>query len=566
MRLNRRTLLALVLVTMLAASCTTSTSYWIPPSAPPGALVSLDYVALESNQQSAVSVQQPAVSDPQSAVSAQQPEAALPPVAVLVDEGSVISDQGSAINEQQPPITDNQSPIADNQSPITDTQSPLTDPQSPILYYAQAADTLPTVAVRFGVQTDEITSPDPIPPTAFINPGQLLVIPTRLDGVTSAQKIMPDSEVVFSPSAADFDIAAYLAQAGGKLRSYHEWLRSTGLISGAQVVMQVAAENSVNPRLLLALLEYQGGWVTDNPSDPQALNYPMGYVNEADKGLYNQLVWAVNHLNTGYYAYREGRLTDIHFADGSSIRLAPDLNAGSVALLYFFAQVYQGQDWLDVLDPATGFPAVHARMFGDPWERARAVEPLFPPGITQPPLSLPFMRDWVWAYTGGPHGAWEKEGSYAAIDFAPGNVRGGCIDSETWAVASSAGLIVRTGKGLVVLDLDGDGREQTGWVLIYLHLATAGKLPVGSWVDADDPLGQPSCEGGLSTGTHLHIARKYNGEWIPADGPLPFNLGGWIAHAGDAPYKGTMTRDGQTVTACTCSNAATFITRKAEDP
>ncbi len=38
-------------------------------------------------------------------------------------------------------------------------------------------------------------------------------------------------------------------------------------------------------------------------------------------------------------------------------------------------------------------------------------------------------------------------------------------------------------------------------------------------------------QGGEVTGTHVHIARKYNGEWILADGPLAFNLEGWITHA-----------------------------------
>jgi hypothetical protein len=42
----------------------------------------------------------------------------------------------------------------------------------------------------------------------------------------------------------------------------------------------------------------------------------------------------------------------------------------------------------------------------------------------------------------------------------------------------------------------------------------------------------------------VHIARKYNGEWILADGPLPFDLSGWVAHAGSRIYEGTMTRDG----------------------
>nr|MBI2905755.1 hypothetical protein [Chloroflexota bacterium] len=54
-------------------------------------------------------------------------------------------------------------------------------------------------------------------------------------------------------------------------------------------------------------------------------------------------------------------------------------------------------------------------------------------------------------------------------------------------------------------------------------------------------------------GTHLHIVRKFNGEWIPADGPAPFNLGGWVAHFGAREYKGTMTKGSDTIIACECS-------------
>ncbi len=140
------------------------------------------------------------------------------------------------------------------------------------------------------------------------------------------------------------------------------------------------------------------------------------------------------------------------------------------------------------------------------------------------------------------------------------------MDTPTQAVAAAAGLVVRTGPGLIVIDLDGDGYEQTGWVLVYLHIAEKGRVLVGEWLATGDPVGNPSCEGGFATGTHLHIARKYNGEWVPADGPIPFNLGGWIAHAGLMPYKGTLTRDDVTLTACTCSNYLTFITRTESDP
>ncbi len=436
----------------------------------------------------------------------------------------------------------------------------------PVLYYTQAGDTLPVVAVRFGVLPQQITSPASLPAEGLLPPGQLLIIPAQLGLTSSDFHLLPDSEFVYSPSAVDFDVEAYVAQAGGYLSEYREWLQSTGWTSGAAIVERVALENSVNPRLLLALLEYRAGWVLGQPSTAARRDYPLGYEDEQHADLYHQLVWAVNHLSVGYYGWREGRLTALAFRDGSIIRLAPSLNAGTAALQYFFSQDADRAAWEAALDPQTGFIATHERLFGDLWLRARQVEPLYPPDLQQPPLILPFLRGQLWGFTGGPHGAWERDGAWAAIDFAPGSVEPGCAPTINWVAASAPGLVVRSERGVVVLDLDGDGYEQTGWALLYLHIAEKGRVPLGMWVETGDKIGLPSCEGGHATGTHVHFARKYNGEWIAADGPIPFVLSGWRVHAGHAPYEGYMSRGGETVLASPLGTFETRITRETDDP
>jgi LysM repeat protein len=436
---------------------------------------------------------------------------------------------------------------------------------TPIIYYTQAGDTLPVLAVRFNVQPEEITSPAEIPERALFNPGQLLIIPNRLANTTSPQHFMADSEVVYSPSAIDFDVNAFVDGAGGFLSDYSQYLATTGITTGPDVVKRVATENSINPRLLLALLEYQSGWVYGQ--EPLGdVDYAFGIVNPRDEGLYKQLAWAVNQLSIGYYGYREGRLTEITFEDGITARLAPDLNAGTAALQYFFAQLYDSQGWVEALDMDEGFPALYESMFGSPWVRAQGVEPLYPPDLVQPRLILPFLVDQIWGYTGGPHGAWERDGAWAAVDFAPGSLEPGCFDTEVYTVAAAPGLVVRSENGVLSIDLDGDGREQTGWVLIYLHLTDKNRVPAGTWVERGDLLGHPSCEGGFSTGTHLHLARKYNGEWIVADGPLPFVMSGWTVHSGEKPYLGTLTRGNQTVPASPLSPFASRIIRRSTDP
>jgi murein DD-endopeptidase MepM/ murein hydrolase activator NlpD len=157
-------------------------------------------------------------------------------------------------------------------------------------------------------------------------------------------------------------------------------------------------------------------------------------------------------------------------------------------------------------------------------------------------MQLPFEPGQTWSFTGGPHGGWDSGSAWAAIDFAPPGEPAGCVTSDAWVVAIADGVIVRTGTGEVIQDLDNDGYEQTGWDVLYMHIETRDRVLPGAYVYAGERIGHPSCEGGISNGTHVHLARKYNGEWIPADGSLPFNLEGWISSGDGIEYDGFLTR------------------------
>jgi hypothetical protein len=280
--------------------------------------------------------------------------------------------------------------------------------------------------------------------------------------------------------------------------------------------------------------------------------------------LYHQLIWTMNRLSIGYYSWREGRLVELRFKDGVTARLAPDLNAGSAALQYYFSQIYTGEEWVQALDMQQGLPALYERMFGSPWLRAQAVEPLYPPGLAQPPLILPFEVERVWSFTGGPHGAWEHDGSYAALDFAPASSASGCLKSNAWVTAASAGLVVRSGNGVVVLDLDGDGYEQTGWVVLYLHVSIEG-APGGHLGRRRRPVGAPPL---ARRPVHRHASP------LPANTTasgsrlrsMPFVLSGWMAQAGEQAYKGNLTREDRIIPACTCASLSTNIIRSVDDP
>jgi LasA protease len=434
---------------------------------------------------------------------------------------------------------------------------PAYAPGELVEYAAQSGDTLPALAARFNTTVAEILAANTfIPREATTMPqGMPMRIPIYYRALwgTSFQ-IIPDHAFVNGPTANGFNTAAYVASQPGWLKQYRAYV-SGAWRSGAELVDYVAVNYSIHPRLLLAILEYQGGALTQ--PEPPVNRKLLGLERSFWESHYLQMVLAANILNNGYYTWRTGRM--IEFTDANNILIRPDpwQNSGSVALQYYYSQMFTGADFAHATGPE-GLAKTYADLFGDPWQDAFE---LIPGSLHQPDLSLPFPADQTWSYTGGPHTGWGTGEPFAAIDFAPPAEKSGCIPAKSvnYATAVADGLIVRSSVDGVALDLDKDGNERTGWVIYYLHLAANERAKVGTELARGDKIGYPSCEGGRSTGTHVHVARKYNGEWIVADSAIPFNLSGWVARNGYAAYQGTLVRDSAVVIACDCGDAYTAI-------
>ncbi|HNT24244.1 MAG TPA: LysM peptidoglycan-binding domain-containing protein [Anaerolineales bacterium] len=434
------------------------------------------------------------------------------------------------------------------------------DPGAAYTYYTQPGDTLQGLAGRFDVTVDQISPYQAGQANGYLPGNQQLTIPNTYGMVSPSTPLLPDSEMVYSPTSLDFDVAGYVMQAGGYLSTYQGKVYNE-TVSGAAIVQRVATELSVNPRLLLALLEYRSGWVFNQDVTERSMVYPLGFEIPDRQGLYEEMMIAATQLNLAYYGWRGGTFGGLKFAGGGTLHPNPTLNAGSVAVQHLFALLYSQADWQPAIYGAQNFLERYAQLFGDPWGRAAAAGPLLPTGLAQPVLELPFLPGEYWSLTAGPHFAWNAGTPRGALDFSPITGGAACAVSPAWTTAASPGLVVRSAYNAVALDLDGDGREQTGWVIVYMHLADYERIGSGVWVALDEPLGHPSCEGGRATGKHVHIARKYNGEWLAADGPVPFILSGWQAFAGEGNYRGTLEKDGQVVSSDSSGQQGSTIQR-----
>jgi murein DD-endopeptidase MepM/ murein hydrolase activator NlpD len=470
---------------------------------------------------------------------------------LLVTPGSIWSADGNAPQVQPSGSLPTQSyrdpaaraPGAPAVSPTPDAphyQGSDSNPNQPKTYIVQSGDWLSTIAQRYGVTVDALVKANNIANPNVLVVGQKLIIPAGTPQPTGPSfKIIPDSELVYGPLSGKFDVSSFIHESGGYLSSYSQMVGST-YVDAATTIRVAAQEFSINPRILLALIEYRTGWVS-NPN-PTENKDPFGPLGNTRSGLHDQIIWVVATLNDGYYRWRSGQVTDWSLADGSNVPIDPSINAGTASVQNFFARVEGHSGWLKDVS-AGGFADTYTKLFGPPFDLA--IEPLVSQNLAQPPLLLPFNSGEVWAFTGGPHLAWDFGTPLGALDFAPPGEAKGCVATDKWVTAVADGVITRTGLGDVIEDLDFDGNEGSGWDILYMHIESGNdRVKPGTKVKAGDPIGHPSCEGGISSGTHVHLARKFNGEWMSAIGSTPFNLSGWISSGNGENYVGNLTRNG----------------------
>ena len=453
------------------------------------------------------------------------------------------------------------SPTPTPDAPRTNTPdlSALGEGWAAFSYKVQPGEDLGLIGARYGLSIQQMRAANGFVGGEVLLPGQIILVPQLVQRYSPTFKLVPDSELVYGPSTVDFDIAKFAAKYKRSYLYHYTETVNGEEVSGAALIQRAAENYSVNPRLLLALLEYQSGWLTQSEPTDLGTLYPFGRTEGGTEGLYRQLQWAANAFNRGFYEWRDGSLSLLILGDGTRVGLNEGLNAGTASLQYVFSLTTNADEWESAVGPK-GFFKMYTRLFGDPF--ANAVEPLVASSLSQPELGLPWQGGETWFYSGGPHGSYGSGAPWGAIDFLPPGRESGCGVSPNWVTAVAQGLAVRSGDGQLLLDLDQDGYEQTGWVILYLHVAEQDRPAVGTTLVRGDKVGHASCEGGFAQDAHVHVARKYNGVWLAANDRLaPFVIGGYTVRSTGSEYNGLLEGSDVAKQACACRDSSNAITK-----
>ncbi len=151
------------------------------------------------------------------------------------------------------------------------------DPGQLMDYQAQSGDTLEAIAAHFHTTVDDIRANNPGVPekTTTLAPGLLLHVPTYLAPFTGTPyQMIPDSEVVAGPDVPKFDGKTFVNSHPGYLKDFTEYAFDQTLTGWGDVQI-VARDFSVNPRLLLALLEYRAQALTRNDQSDEVKTFPL---------------------------------------------------------------------------------------------------------------------------------------------------------------------------------------------------------------------------------------------------------------------------------------------------
>ncbi|NIS81721.1 MAG: peptidoglycan DD-metalloendopeptidase family protein, partial [Anaerolineales bacterium] len=347
-------------------------------------------------------------------------------------------------------------------------------------------------------------------------------------------ELLADGQFVWGPNVGDFDIRSFLQARDSALQAYSDdielWARYT----------------SVNPKILLTVLELRYGLVNALPPDhdPDAvranientsLNMAIAFYEHLHTWGSRRLPWDLKALATN---------PPLIFADGSIIQLTSEQASGSFAVAAAVANATEFDTWIqEMFDLGPdGFHGVLGGMFPevDPLDASNDIDPSTPPPDNL--FQFPFPLGATWRF-GGPH-SWAGDNTppFSSMDFHEGGAT--CsAPPGLYTVAAAGGTAYRPWGYTCWLEID----HGNDWTTSYYHMQNTID-PQGVSLYQNSSLGTIACEvcaGGWASGPHVHWTLKYNGAYVSLEG---VKVSGWTIHVGPTAYNsGYIERDGVTL-------------------
>ncbi|MBE3040643.1 MAG: peptidoglycan DD-metalloendopeptidase family protein, partial [Chloroflexi bacterium] len=432
-----------------------------------------------------------------------------------------------------------QAPASFGETPTETTTATPGPTQSPGAPEAATPTTPPAASEAASPTPAELTAtpdaatPAPETPTPSATPPP----PQRAAAIAYGGPLLSDGQFVYGPNVGSFNVVDYMNSHTPQLANYAETLYGR------------AEYYSINPKVYLTLMEMTGGLVSNTAVTPEQVENPFGLGQTgftAQLDALSEILFAAYYLHLyNYSILAEGQrdLPILTLKDGSTFPVPGAANAGSYAAMAGLAKLLDTAGMASALDDSrpVSFVQTYRRLFpgDDPLSQANRI---FIPGevgaqaIPSNLLQLPYPRRESWTF-GGVHSNLANDSDpvnfpMSSLDFSRGWPAWGADTSSMWVVAAAAGVPT------VISSCNVHIQHSDGWMTTYYHLDNVQTF--GATINqnervaiAANSLSQAVCNGGGSTGPHVHFSLKQDGAFVAINGTA---LSGWVVHSGRYSY------------------------------
>jgi hypothetical protein len=427
-----------------------------------------------------------------------------------------------------------QAPASFGETPTETTIATPGATQSPVAPEAATPTEPPAASEAASPTLAELTAiPDAATPAPSVTPPP----PPAAAAIAYGGPLLSDGQFVYGPNVGSFNVMDYMKSHTPQLANYAETLYGR------------AEYYSINPKVYLTLMEMAGGLVSNTAVTPEQVENPFGLGQSgftAQLDALSEILFAAYYLHLyNYSILAEGQrdLPILTLKDGSTFPVPGATNAGSYAAMAGLAKLVDTAGMASALDDSrpASFVQTYQRLFpgDDPLSQANGI---FIPGevgaqaIPSNLLQLPYARGESWTF-GGVHSNLANDSDpvtfpMSSLDFSRGWPAWGADTSSMWVAAAAAGVPT------VISSCNVHIQHSDGWMTTYYHLDNVQTF--GATINQNERVGiaanslsQAVCNGGGSTGPHVHFSLKKDGAFVAIDGTA---LSGWVVHSGRYSY------------------------------
>ena len=338
--------------------------------------------------------------------------------------------------------------------------------------------------------------------------------------------IVSDEQFVWGPNVGEFDIREYLTTHNSPLLEY------------AEDVEVWAAYTSINPKILLAVIQLRNGWIDHIPEniEQEVILAELETVSMNLANAFYEHMYTWGDRSTELSA-KSSELPIFNLSESGSVQVEPDTTSASFALASLLAVDQDQATWQSQIKPKSpdSFSRLFASLFPDtdPLDRSNNLDPASLPPEDFLQLPFPMGADWTFNGTHSWHGG-DIGPDRSSMDFSTNWPRGSTLpDHYTVASHQGVGYVYAPSRTNLPCWMAIDYEMEPGevWSTSYYHLSNLGDPGDRGWMVRNQSvgkLGTEVCNGGFASSAHVHFTLRYNGAFFDLDG---VKLSGWTVHS-----------------------------------